>query len=175
MIMRTGILGMFLASTSYLVMLTPAQASIQSSIDIDTASFTISAKDLQITRDLIPLPPNSAWLELRRNSFRLSPIMGFAGKPIATARRVSFKIDPRHPSLALPKASPPPTTQKAALPVSSVPDPAPLGFLGLGLIALGLARRRKKFEQALPGTEKLPSAKKENNPILHNSAAAATW
>ena len=175
MIMRTGLFGVFLTLTSCLILITPAQASIQSSIDIDTASFTISAKDLQITRNLIPLPPNSTWLEQRRNSFRLSPIMGFAGKPIATARRVSFKIDPRHPSLALPKASPPPTTQKAALPVSSVPDPAPLGFLGLGLIALGLARRRKKLEQALPGAENLPGAGKENNPIPHNSAAAATW
>jgi hypothetical protein len=166
--MRTGLLGVLLTFASYPLMLSATLASVSSSIDIDTGSFTISSSDLQITRDLIPPPPNSAWLEQRRNSFRLSQIMGFAGKPIATARRVRYTIDARHSSLALPNLRPPQATQKAARPASNVPDPAPLGFFGLGLIALGMIRRRKKLEQALPGTQH------ERKAVLHNTTAAAT-
>jgi MYXO-CTERM domain-containing protein len=146
-------------------MLSAAQAAVPANIDIDTASFTISSSDLQITRNLIPLPPDSAWFEQRRSSIRLSPIVGFAGKPIAPARRVSYDLEPPQ-SLALPNAkSPQAIDQQVALPASSVPDPAPLGFLGLGLIALGLARRRKRRLLALPGTEK--------EPARHNTIAVA--
>ena len=165
--MQMGLLGVLLTFISYLLMLSATQASVPPSIDINTSSFTISSSDLRITRDLIPPRPNSSWLEQRRNSFQLSRIMGIAGKPVATAHRVSYTIDPRHSSLALPNRHTPQTAQKAAPAARNAADPAALGFLGLGLIALGLVRRRKKHEQALPG------AQHEKQPASHDTAAAA--
>ena len=162
---RTGLYNLLLACGSWLFMLSAAQASVASSIDIRSANFTISEHPLQITEGLIhasqsqALPSASAntWLDLRHNSIRLSPVMGFTGKPIVPARRVPFQTEVIEvfPGATAMVA----TAQQAALPAAgdSVPDPAPLGFLGLGLIALALARRRRRKAQvATPAQEQTP-------------------
>jgi MYXO-CTERM domain-containing protein len=158
---RTGWYNLLLACASWLFMLSAAQASVASSIDIRSANFTISEHPLQITEGLIhasqsqALPSASAntWLDLRHNSIRLSPVMGFSGKPIVPARRVPFQTE-------VIEVFPGATAMAAkALPAAgdSVPDPAPLGFLGLGLIALALARRRRRKAQvATPAQEQTP-------------------
>jgi MYXO-CTERM domain-containing protein len=160
---RTGWYNLLLACASWLFMLSAAQASVASSIDIRSANFTISEHPLQITEGLIhasqsqALPSASAntWLDLRHNSIRLSPVMGFTGKPIVPARRVPFQTEVIE---VFPTAMAA-TVQQAALTAAgdSVPDPAPLGFLGLGLIALALARRRRRKAQvATPAQEQTP-------------------
>lgn len=159
---RTGLYNLLLACATLLCMLSAAQASVASSIDIGSANFTMSEDNLQITGGLthsspyqsLPSASASAWLDLRHNSIRLSPVMGFTDKPVAPARRVRVQADVIE---VFPGAIPMvPAVQQAALPAAgdSIPDPAPLGFLGLGLIALALARRRRRIAQvATPSQE----------------------
>lgn len=158
---RTGLYNLLLACATLLCMLSAAQASVASSIDIGSANFTISEDNLQITGGLthssqyqaLQSASASAWLDLRHNSIRLSPVMGFTDKPVAPARRVRVQADVIE---VFPGAIPVAAVQQAALPAAgdSIPDPAPLGFLGLGLIALALARRRRRIAQvATPSQE----------------------
>jgi hypothetical protein len=153
-----------------IVMLSFAHAAVPYGIDINSALFTVSINNLDMTGNLLPVntvasdesatdierllhSQASNWLARKPTTAtteRFLEFTGYAAPGDSELHQLAGPID-------VAVLAEPGTTQaetKVVLPSGAGPEPAPLGFLGLGLIALALARRKNKT-RALPDMQTL--------------------
>lgn len=140
--------------------------------EISAALFQVSPGHLSLTRDLVPQlvfnkqpmeqPPierlqqglDTAWLDYLHRSAPIAPLAvvptPVVEEPVAvTAVPVISEPYPdpyliQHHDAPLPLATNEAGMAALSIIPDSVPDPGPLGFLGLGLIALALVRKRRR-------------------------------